>query len=81
MGNEVRRLQGQPYGQLRAAKMLQQEYGQGVGGILQKHLRWTKRPQERPQVRQKWAWVAVTPQEKPQAAVEPQETWAVAQPS
>ena len=33
-----------------------------------------------PQVTWKWAWAAVMPQEKPQAAVELQEMWAVAQP-
>ena len=41
MGNEVGRLHGQP----RAAKMPQQEQGQGVAGMLQEYLGWVKRPQ------------------------------------
>ena len=66
MGDEVRRLHGQP----RVAKMPQQEQGQGVAGTPQEYLGWVKRPQEGPQARQNWA----------QAAIEPQEMWAVAQP-
>ena len=66
--------------QQRVAKKPQQEYGQGVAGMPQEHPGWAKRPQERPQARQKWARVAVMLQEKPQVAVEPQEMWAVIQP-
>ena len=46
----------------------------------QECLGWVKRPQGRPWVTQDLAWVAVIPQEKPRMAIEPQETWAVAQP-
>ena len=51
MGDKVRRPQGWPHGQLRAAKKPQQEYGQGAAGIPQEHQGWVKRPQEWPQVR------------------------------
>ena len=47
--------------------------------MLQESQGWVKRPQGRPQVTQNWAWAAVTLQEKPQVATEPQEMWAVAQ--
>ena len=69
MGFKVRQPQGWPHGQQRAAKKLQQEYGQGVAGMQQEYQGWVKRLQERPQARQ----------EKPQVAREPQEMWAVAQ--
>ena len=68
MGNEVRRL----HGQLRAAKKLQQENGQGVAGMPQEHLGWVKRPQEWPQARQEWAWVTRELQEM-QAVAQPLE--------
>ena len=69
-GNKVRWLQGQPHGQLRVARKPQQEFGQGVAGMPQECPGRARRLQERPQVRQEWAPVAV----------EPQEMWAVAQP-
>ena len=55
MGNEVKWL----HRQLRVAKKLQQEYGQGVAGMLQEYLGWVKRPKERPQAIQKWVRAAV----------------------
>ena len=70
MGNKRKRLQGWPHRQQQVAKMLQQEYGQGVAGRPKECHGWVKRPQERPQARQEGAW----------AAIEPQETRAVAQP-
>ena len=70
IGDKEKWLQGQPHGQLRAAKKPQQEYGKGAAGMLQQHIGWVKRLQEWPQVRQ----------ERVQVAVEPQEMWAVAQP-
>ena len=66
MGDKVGRLHGQP----RAAKKLQQGYGQGVAGMPQECHGWVKRLQGRPQVRQGQA----------RTATELQETWAVAQP-
>ena len=53
MGNEVKWL----HRQLRVAKKLQQEYGQGVAGMLQEHQGCAMRPQEHPQVRQERARV------------------------
>ena len=66
MVNKVRWL----HGQLRVAKIPQQEYGQGAAGMLQEYLGWVKRPQEQPQARQEGAWLAR----------EPQEMWVVVQP-
>ena len=48
MGDKVGWLHGQP----RAAKMLQQEQGQGAPGMLQGCQGWVKRPQGWPQARQ-----------------------------
>ena len=64
----------------RVARRPQQEFGQGVARMLQEQPGWVKRPLEQPQATQKWAWVAVEPQEKSQAAAEPLETsWVVVQ--
>ena len=72
IGDEVRRPQGWLHRQQKVAKMPQQEYGQGVAGTLQEHQGWVKRPQEQPQVRQDWAWVAIELQEM-QAVAQPLE--------
>ena len=80
MGDKVRWPQGQPHRQQQAAKMTQQEFGQGAAGTLQECQGRVKRLQERPLARQKWAQAAVTPQENPQVAREMQEMRAVAQP-
>ena len=80
MGDKVRWPHGQPHGQQQVAKMPQQEYGQGVAGTPQEYQGWVKRLQGQPQATQKQAQVAVTLQEKPQAAIEQQEMRAVAQP-
>ena len=66
MGNEVGRLHGQP----RVAKMLQWEQGQGAAGMPQECLGWVKRPQGWPRA----TW------NRARAAIELQETLAVAQP-
>ena len=61
-------------GSIRAAKKLQnRNMGRGRAGTPQECLGWVKRLQGRPRARQKWAWVTVMPQKKPQVAVEPQE--------
>ena len=52
------------------AKTPQWEQGQGVAGTPQEYLGWVKRPEEGPQATQNWA----------QAAIEPQQMWAVTQP-
>ena len=52
------------------AKTPQWEQGQGAAGMPQERLGWVKRPQERP-------WVTWN---RARAAIEPQDTWAVAQP-
>ena len=80
MGDKVRWLQGWLHGQLRVAKKLQQEYRQGAAGMPQECPGWVKRLQEQPQVTQKEARAAITPQEKPWLAIELQEMQAVAQP-
>ena len=59
MGDEVRQLHRQP----RAAKKPQWEKGKGAAGTPQECQGWVKRPQERPQVTQNQAWVAIEPQE------------------
>ena len=64
MGDKV----GQLHRQLRAAKMPQWEQGQGAAGTPQEYLGWVKRAQGRPWATQNWA----------RAAIELQETWAVA---
>ena len=80
MGDKVRWPQGQPHRQQQAAKMPQQEFGQGTAGTLQECQGRVKRLQERPLARQKWARAAATPQENPQVAREMQEMREVAQP-
>ena len=70
MGNKVRQLQGWPHRQLRAAKKPQQEYGQGAAGMPQNVKGGLRGHRSQPQARQEWA----------QAAREPQEMRAVAQP-
>ena len=52
------------------AKTPQWEQGQGVAGTPQEYLGWVKRLKEGLQATQNWA----------QAAIEPQQMWAVAQP-
>ena len=79
MGDKVKWLQGWPHGQRRAANKLQQKYGQGAAGMMQECPGWDKRLQERPWATQKRGRAAVTPQEKPGAAFEPQEMRVVAQ--
>ena len=71
-GDEVKRLQGQPHEQLRAAKEPQWEYGQGVAGTPQEHQGWVKRLQEWPRVPRKWAQVAFEPQEMQVVAQPPE---------
>ena len=50
--DKVRQPQGWLHGQLKVARKLQQEYGQGVAGTPQEYPGQAKRLQERPQVKQ-----------------------------
>ena len=50
------------------ARKLQQEFGQGVARMLQKHPGWAKRLQEQPQATQERAQVAAELQEMQEAA-------------
>ena len=61
MSDKVRWPQGWPYGQLRAARRLQQEFGQGAAKTLQECPGRARRPQERPQATGEGEWVVVEP--------------------
>ena len=68
MADEVRWLHRQP----RAAKMPQQEHGQGAARMPQEGQGWVKRPQERPRATRNWAKVAIEPQKMREVAQPPE---------